>query len=79
MTTWRILLWIVVPYVSIAILVLGTIYRYFSSKDHLLVAAMLEWMLELERTVTQRPPSGDSPADRVLLALPEDTTVPEQI
>ena len=28
MTTWRILLWIVVPYVSMAVLVLGTIYRH---------------------------------------------------
>ena len=45
---------------------LGTIYRYFSSKDHLLVAAMLEWMLDLERTVAERPPTGDDPADRVL-------------
>lgn len=48
---------------------LGTIYRYFSSKDHLLVAAMLEWMLDLERTVTRRPPVGESPAERVLDVL----------
>ena len=48
---------------------LGTIYRYFSSKDHLLVAAMLEWMLDLERTVTRRPPEGDTSCDRVLDVL----------
>ena len=48
---------------------LGTIYRYFSSKDHLLVAAMHEWMLELERTVTRRPPSGGTSADRVIDVL----------
>ena len=48
---------------------LGTIYRYFSSKDHLLVAAMLEWMLDLERTVTRRPPTGRSTADRVIDVL----------
>lgn len=48
---------------------LGTIYRYFSSKDHLLVAAMVEWMLELERTVTRRPPEGTTVADRVLDVL----------
>jgi AcrR family transcriptional regulator len=48
---------------------LGTIYRYFSSKDHLLVAAMLEWMLDLERTVTKRPPVGDTVCEQVLDVL----------
>jgi AcrR family transcriptional regulator len=48
---------------------LGTIYRYFSSKDHLLVAAMLEWMLGLERTVARRPPTAGSAAERVLDVL----------
>lgn len=48
---------------------LGTIYRYFSSKDHLLVAAMVEWMLDLERTVTRHPPVGDTPCARVLDVL----------
>ena len=37
---------------------LGTIYRYFPSKDALLAAAMLEWMEDLERRVTQRAPRG---------------------
>jgi len=44
---------------------LGTIYRYFSSKDHLLAAAMVEWTLDLERRVGQRPPKGDTTAERV--------------
>lgn len=44
---------------------LGTIYRYFTSKDHLLAAAMVEWVEDLERQVTRRPPRGDTPADRV--------------
>lgn len=44
---------------------LGTIYRYFSSKDHLLAAALVAWMEDLERRVTQRPPTGDTTADRV--------------
>lgn len=48
---------------------LGTIYRYFSSKDHLLVAAMAEWMLELERTVTRHPPRGATTCDRVIEVL----------
>jgi AcrR family transcriptional regulator len=44
---------------------LGTIYRYFTSKDHLLAAAMVEWVHDLERRVGQRPPKGDTIADRV--------------
>ncbi len=48
---------------------LGTIYRYFSSKDHLLVSAMVEWMLELESAMTRRPPRGEVTADRVLDVL----------
>src|SRR5690606_18849895 len=45
---------------------LGTIYRYFSSKDHLLAAALVEWTRDLERRVTLRPPKGDTTADRVV-------------
>jgi AcrR family transcriptional regulator len=48
---------------------LGTIYRYFSSKDHLLAAAMIEWVEDLERRVTQRPPKGETTAERVLDVL----------
>ncbi len=44
---------------------LGTIYRYFPSKDALLAAAMVEWMEDLERRVGQRGPQGESTAERV--------------
>jgi AcrR family transcriptional regulator len=44
---------------------LGTIYRYFSSKDHLLAEALVEWANELGRKVSKRPPRGDTMADRV--------------
>jgi AcrR family transcriptional regulator len=44
---------------------LGTIYRYFPSKDALLAAAMVEWMEDLERRVTARAPQGATTADRV--------------
>ncbi len=44
---------------------LGTIYRYFASKDHLLAAAMVEWTHDLELRVGQRPPKGDTVAERV--------------
>jgi len=44
---------------------LGTIYRYFSSKDHLLAACQLElWKQQADRFV-QRPPEGETAAERV--------------
>jgi AcrR family transcriptional regulator len=45
---------------------LGTIYRYFSSKDHLLAATLVEWTRDLQRQLTQRPARGETPADRVV-------------
>jgi AcrR family transcriptional regulator len=48
---------------------LGTIYRYFSSKDSLLASAMVEWMAELEQTVLARPPSGRTTSERVMDVL----------
>ncbi len=44
---------------------LGTIYRYFPSKDALLGAAMVEWMEDLERRVTQKAPKGTTTTERV--------------
>lgn len=48
---------------------LGTIYRYFPSKDALLAAAMVEWMEDLERRVTTRAPRGATTAERVFDVL----------
>ena len=48
---------------------LGTIYRYFSSKDHLLAAALVLWVGELENQVTLRPPTGSTTTDRVLSVI----------
>ena len=45
---------------------LGTVYRYFNSKDHLLAAALLEWARGMETTMSQRAlPAGATPADRL--------------
>ncbi len=48
---------------------LATIYRYFSSKDHLLAAAMTEWTARLQGRVSQSPPKGDTPADQLVDVL----------
>ena len=48
---------------------LATIYRYFSSKDHLLAAAMTEWTSRLQSRVTQSPPKGKTPADQLVDVL----------
>ncbi len=39
---------------------LATIYRNFSSKDHLLAAAMTEWTARLGDRIAQSPPRGDT-------------------
>jgi AcrR family transcriptional regulator len=45
---------------------LATIYRYFSSKDHLLAAAMTEWTARLQGRVAQSPPKGATAADQLV-------------
>jgi AcrR family transcriptional regulator len=45
---------------------LGTIYRYFESKDQLLAAALAEWTAELERGLEARPAAGSTPEERVV-------------
>src|SRR4051812_21448771 len=57
---------------------LGTIYRYFSSKDHLLAEALVEWAAELGRKVSRKPPKGDTLADRVVDVLRRATRTMEQ-
>src|SRR6188472_3365337 len=52
--------------------------RYFSSKDHLLAAAMVEWTHDLERRVGQRPPKGDTITDRVSDVLRRATRAMEK-
>lgn len=57
---------------------LGTIYRYFSSKDHLLAAALVEWVNDLERRVSARPPNGATTAERVVNTLRRATRAMEK-
>ena len=44
---------------------LGTLYRHYSSKDQLLLAALAAQADELRCRLDQRPPRGATPADRV--------------
>jgi AcrR family transcriptional regulator len=48
---------------------MGTVYRYFTSKDHLLAATLVYWVEQLDVRIGQHPPQGDQPADRVLDVL----------
>ena len=48
---------------------MGTVYRYFSSKDHLLAASLVHWVEQLDIRLAQSPAQGDSPAERVIDAL----------
>ncbi|PRH76351.1 TetR family transcriptional regulator [Streptomyces solincola] len=48
---------------------LGTLYRYFPSKIHLLVAVMQDQLDHLRTTLRKRPPAGESAAERVAETL----------
>ena len=45
---------------------LGTLYRYFSSKDQLLAAVRAYWTSALEQRLGRQPLQGDTRAERVL-------------
>ena len=48
---------------------LGTLYRYFPSKEHLLVSAMLRQIGSLAERLAVNPPAGQRPEDRVVDVL----------
>ena len=48
---------------------MGTVYRYFSSKDHLLAATAVYWVEQLEVRLSTRPARGATPAERVTEVL----------
>jgi TetR/AcrR family transcriptional regulator, cholesterol catabolism regulator len=57
---------------------LGTLYRHFSSKNHLLVAALAEWTGELQQRLAQRPARGETAPDRVIDTLRRATRTLER-
>jgi AcrR family transcriptional regulator len=48
---------------------MGTVYRYFTSKDHLLAATLVHWVELLDTRLAQQPARGDHPDARVLDVL----------
>jgi TetR/AcrR family transcriptional regulator, cholesterol catabolism regulator len=48
---------------------MGTVYRYFTSKDHLLAAALVHWVEQLDARLSQVPARGPSASERVLDVL----------
>ncbi|KUJ37255.1 TetR family transcriptional regulator [Streptomyces albus subsp. albus] len=48
---------------------LGTLYRYFPSKVHLLVATMQDQLQQMHETLRKRPPTETEPAARVAQTL----------
>ncbi len=56
---------------------LGTIYRYFSSKDHLLAEALVDWVRDLSRRVHSRPPRHAALSERVIDVLRRATRAME--
>jgi AcrR family transcriptional regulator len=48
---------------------LGTLYRYFPSKVHLLVATMQDQLRRLHETLRKRPPTVQEPSARVAQTL----------
>ena len=52
---------------------LGTLYRYFPSKVHLLVSALARQFEQSEAAMRERSVPGDTPADRVIHVLKRTT------
>src|SRR5256886_12297791 len=57
---------------------LGTIYRYFASKDHLLAACQVAFARAEQRRLELRPTQGDTAADRVVDVLRRATRAQER-
>jgi TetR/AcrR family transcriptional regulator, cholesterol catabolism regulator len=48
---------------------LGTVYHYFSSKEHLFAEVLVKWAATLRTSLTRRPLVGDSPQQKLTEAL----------
>jgi AcrR family transcriptional regulator len=57
---------------------MGTIYRYFSSKDELLAASLVTWIKILRNRLSERTPRGSTPAERLADTLTAATRVSDR-
>ena len=57
---------------------LGTIYRYFSSKDHLLAAACVGWVGDLEQRLAHRPVRCDDAVEQLVNVVRSATAALER-
>ena len=57
---------------------LGTIYRYFSGKDELLVAGLAGWLRRTRRRVEAAGIAGDTPAERLIGLLEQSAKRTQQ-
>ncbi len=48
---------------------LGTVYHYFSSKEHIFAEALVKWAATLRTSLTRRPLVGESPQSKLTEAL----------
>jgi AcrR family transcriptional regulator len=48
---------------------LGTVYHYFSSKEHIFAEVLVKWAATLRTSITRRPLAGDSPEGKLTEAL----------
>ena len=57
---------------------MGTIYRYFSSKDELLAASLVTWVKALRNRLAAHPGRGHTPAERLADTLSTASNVSER-
>jgi AcrR family transcriptional regulator len=57
---------------------MGTIYRYFSSKDELLAASLVTWIKILRNRLSRRVPRGATPAERLADTLEAASQVSDE-
>jgi AcrR family transcriptional regulator len=48
---------------------LGTLYHYFSSKEHLFAEVLVKWAATLRSSLVRRPPQGLTPREKLTVAL----------
>lgn len=57
---------------------LGTVYRYFPSKNHILVVAMLVVFDDMQHRFAHATIPGDTPSERIMFVLRKNTAVLER-